>query len=381
MKQKLMCGIDNLDQVKEILTNKRIGLITNPTGVNKSLQSTIDILHMEYNLACMFSPEHGVRGDLQAGDKVESYDDPKTNLPVYSLYGHTPHISDEILDTIDVMIFDIQDVGARFYTYLYTLAYAMEDCARVGKPLVVLDRPNPIGGAKIEGTVLDPAFKSFVGRFPIATRYGLTMGEYAQYINKEQNINANLHIVKINGYDRTKYYDETDLVWISPSPNLPTIDSCIAYIGTCLFEGTNVSEGRGTTKPFETIGAPWMNAQKVIEMVNGYGLKGFLLRETYFKPTFSKHQDQLCCGVQIHIINRDGFEPFKLGVVLVNSIRKLHSEFEFLAPLKEGANPFIDLLLGTDSIRKDNFDPIAFFAEQEEKCKTYQESIQPYLLY
>lgn len=381
MKQNVLCGIDNLSQVEDIIKGKRLGLITNPTGVNKQLKSTIDILHETYHLVCMFSPEHGVRGDLQAGDKVESYNDPKTGLPVYSLYGHTPHISDEILNTIDVMVFDIQDVGARFYTYMYTLSYAMEDCAKAGKSVVVLDRPNPLGGAKVEGTVLEPAFKSFVGRFPIATRYGMTMGEYAQYINKEQNINCDLHVAKLANYDRNKYYDETDLFWIAPSPNLPTIDSCVTYIGTCLFEGTNVSEGRGTTKPFETIGAPWMNAQKVIEMVNAYGLEGFTLRETYFKPTFSKHQNELCCGLQIHVTNRDAFEPFKLGVVLLDSIRRLHTEFEFLPPLKENGRPFIDLLLGTDAIRQENFDPVAFFKEQEEKCKAYQASIKPYLLY
>lgn len=376
----VLCGIDNLKNTKN-LKGKRIGLITNPTGVNKNLKSTIDILNEEYNLCCMMSPEHGVRGDLQAGDKVETYTDSRTNLPVYSLYGESCHIKAEIMDTIDVIVFDIQDVGARFYTYLYTLAYAMEDCAKANKKVFVLDRPNPISCKKPQGTVLDNEFKSFVGRFPIATSYGLTIGEYALYINKEFNINCDLEIVKMSGYDRLKYYDETDLTWIAPSPNLPTIDSCICYIGTCLFEGTNVSEGRGTTKPFETIGAPWLKADVVIDEIKKHNLKGINLRETYFKPTFSKHQNELCRGIQIHIDNRDEFEAFKMGVLLVDTIRNIHDEFEFLPPLKEGGKPFIDLLLGTDAIRKKDFRVDEFLNAQQIKLDEYTKKIEKYKIY
>lgn len=380
MKQTVLCGIDNLRST-DILKNKRIGLITNPTGVDKNLKSTIDILNEEYNLVCMMSPEHGVRGDLQAGDKVKTFIDEKTGLPVYSLYGQSCHIKPEIMDTLDVIVFDIQDVGARFYTFLYTLAYAMEDSAKANKTVVVLDRPNPISCGKPQGTVLDKEFASFVGRFEIATSYGMTMGEYAQYINNECNINCDLEVVKMSGYDRTKYYDDTDLIWISPSPNLPTIDSCVCYIGTCLFEGTNVSEGRGTTKPFETIGAPWMKADLVIKELEKYNLNGVMLRETYFKPTFSKHENELCHGIQLHVTNRTEFEPFKLGILLVDIICKLHDEFEFLKPLKEGGKPFIDLLLGTDAIRQNDFNAEEFFEKQQTKIDEYAMVIEKYRLY
>lgn len=380
MKCVVKCGIDRLNQTN-ILKEKRIGLITNPTGLNRALKSTIDILNEEYQLVCMMSPEHGVRGNLQAGDHVETYTDSKTSLPVYSLYGDSCHIKADVMDKIDVFVFDIQDVGARFYTYLYTLAYAMEDSAKAGKPVIVLDRPNPISCGKAEGTVLDKTFTSFVGRFPIATRYGMTIGEYANFINKEYNIECDLHIVKMEGYSRSIYYDETDLFWIPPSPNLPTIDSCICYIGTCLFEGTNVSEGRGTTKPFEIVGAPWLNAQKVMDELTKRNLKGVCFRETYFTPTFSKHQGELCNGIQLHVTDRTIFNAFETGVWLVDIIRKLHKEFEFLPPMKQGGRPFIDLLLGTDAIRSENFNASAFFVEQRKKVAEYQQIIKQYALY
>lgn len=381
MKKTVYSGIDNIKQHDSVLVGKRIGLITNPTGVNRSLKPTIDILNEEYNLVCMMSPEHGVRGDLQAGDKVETYNDSKTGLPVYSLYGQSCHIKQEIMDTLDVIVFDIQDVGARFYTYMYTLSYAMEDAAKAGKTVVVLDRPNPISCINPQGTVLDHKFASFVGRFEIATRYGMTMGEYALYINSEMDINCNLYVVPLSGYSKDFYYDDTDLFWISPSPNLPTIDSCVCYIGTCLFEGTNMSEGRGTTKPFETIGAPWLKADEVISSIEKYNLTGFKLRETYFKPTFSKHQNELCRGIQIHITDRKSFEPFKLGIILVDTIRRMHDEFEFLPAIKDNDVRFIDLLLGTNILRENDFNPTEFFATQQPKLNAYAEKISKYSLY
>ncbi|MEG0692238.1 MAG: DUF1343 domain-containing protein [Oscillospiraceae bacterium] len=377
----LNCGIDNIKAAESLLKGAKIGLITNPTGLDKNFKSTIDILNEDYQLVCMFSPEHGVRGDLQAGDHVESYTDSKTNLPVYSLYGTSPHIKSEIMDTIDIIVFDIQDVGARFYTYLYTLAYAMQDCKKAGKRVVVLDRINPISANKVEGTVLDKNFTSFVGRFPIATRYSLTIGEYANYINDTQDIHCDLTVVKCTGYNRSLYFDETGLTFVSPSPNLPTIDSCICYIGTCLFEGTNLSEGRGTTKPFELIGAPFLNAKAVIAEMSQVPHEGVLLRETYFTPSFSKYQSTLCSGIALHITDKNVFEPFKLGVRLLDIIRKTHSEFEFIKPLKEGGKPFIDLLLGTDEIRSNQFDPETFFAANEVALKAYQEKIKKYYLY
>ncbi len=376
MKRTVFCGIDRFDIWKPLLENARVGLITNPTGIDRNFRATIDRLSSACKLCCLFSPEHGVRGEKQAGDHVDSYIDESTALPVYSLYGDSPHIPDAILSTLDVIVFDIQDVGARFYTYLYTLSYAMADCAKAGKHLVVFDRINPIG-RKIEGTVLDPAFRSFVGRFPIATRYGMTIGEYARYINDSQHIGCDLSVVSADGWDGS-YYDETDLAWVMPSPNLPTIDSCLCYIGTCLAEGTNLSEGRGTTKPFELIGAPWLCAKQVVEALNEMNLPGVKLRTCYFTPTFSKHAGELCQGIALHITDRDTFSPFETAIRLFDYIRKTHADFAFLPPVKEHNPPFIDLLLGTDTFRSESFDADQFLKECTNTCKDYAKKIRPY---
>ncbi|MBZ9687074.1 DUF1343 domain-containing protein [Clostridium estertheticum] len=344
-------GIDNLEKYAEIFKGKRLGLITGPTGVNKKLVSTIDILHEKYNLVALYSPEHGVRGDIQAGVKVDDYVDPSTGIPVYSLYGDKKKITKEMLSNIDLLVFDIQDVGVRFYTYLYTLTYAMESCNENGKPIVVLDRINPLGGNIVQGNMLELGFESFVGKYPIPTRYGLTIGEFALYINSKFEINADLTVVPCTGWSRDLYYDQTDLVWVQPSPNIPTIDSAFIYSGTCIFEGTNLSEGRGTTKPFEIIGAPWLNNKKLIEIMNLKNYQGVMFREVYFTPTFSKHVNILCSGIQIHVTDRDKFNPFKLSLDILLEIKAMHNrEFDYILPYASGAQPFINLITGSDKV-------------------------------
>lgn len=378
----VLCGVARLVSAAEMLKGARIGLITNPTGLDRAFHSTIDLLHQDYDLCCLFSPEHGIRGDLQAGDEVSTYTDERTRLPVHSLYGESPRIPAGILRELDIIVYDIQDVGARFYTYLSTLSYAMQSCAELGKRVVVLDRPNPISGTKVEGTVLDPDFSSFVGRYPIATRHGLTTGEYARYINECQDIGCALTVVPLTEWERRFYFDETGLSFVPPSPNLPTVDSCVSYIGTCLFEGTNVSEGRGTTHPFELIGAPGLDAARVIAAVNEAGTPGVLLREAYFTPTFSKHAGVLCHGVQLHITDRAAYEPFKTGLRLLCAIRECWPEFAFLSPEKPDRRPMIDLLLGTDRLRlSEHFDPEAFFADQAPLLEQYRWESEPYYLY
>ncbi|MBU3190224.1 DUF1343 domain-containing protein [Clostridium bowmanii] len=344
-------GIDNLEEYSEIFSGKRLGLITGPTGVNKKLVSTIDILHKNYNLVALFSPEHGVRGDIQAGEKVEDYLDPVSKIPVYSLYGDKKKITSEMLSKIDLLVFDIQDVGARFYTYLYTLTYAMEACNENSKPIVVLDRINPLGGKIVQGNILEKGFESFVGKYPIPTRYGLTIGEFALYINSKFKINADLTVVPCTGWNRDLYYDDTDLVWVQPSPNIPTIDTAFIYSGTCIFEGTNLSEGRGTTKPFEIIGAPWLDNIKLISIMNTKNYSSVMFRKVYFTPTFSKHANVLCSGIQIHVTHRDEFNPFVLALDILLEIKNMHSsEFEFIPPFAVGAQPFINLITGTDKV-------------------------------
>lgn len=373
-------GVDNIEKYKEILEGKRIGLITNPTGVDKNLKSTIDILNERFNLVALYSPEHGVRGDIQAGVKVDNYIDEKTGIQVWSLYGSSKKISKEMLADIDILIFDIQDVGARFYTYLYTLTYAMEACNEFDKKIIVLDRINPIG-RNIEGNILNGEYSSFVGKYPLPTRYGLTIGEFANYINIEYKINCDLSIVKVEGWSG-EYYDETDLVWIPPSPNMPTIDTAIAYIGTTVFEGTNVSEGRGTTKPFEVIGAPWMNNIDVISKMKSYNLEGVKVRPIYFTPTFSKYKDELCKGIAIHIVDRKKFKAFNFGIRLLKVIKEIHKEeFEYIKPFTEGGKPFIDLIFGGDELREEKLTAEEIINKAIKEDEIFIKNIEKYYMY
>ena len=381
-KETVLNGIDVIDRYDSLLRVKNIGLITNPTGVDKNLKSTIDILNSKYQLKALFSPEHGIRGDVQAGAKVESYTDAQTGLPVYSLYGNTKHFTAEALLGIDLIVMDIQDIGSRFYTYLYTMAYAMEDCAKFNIPFVLLDRVNPLGGELIDGNILNTTFKSFVGNYPIPVRYGLTLGELAILINQEFSINCSLEIVKLEGWSRNLYFDETDLSWINPSPNIPTIDTAIIYNATCLLEGTNVSEGRGTTKPFEIIGAPWIDAYQLSEVMNSNKFCGVTFRPTYFTPSFSKHQGELCSGIQIHIIDRKGVKAFEIGVALIYTLMDLYvSKFSFLPPYYEGGHFFFDHLAGTDQIRLRETDYKSMMGTFSKDLSLFSELKKKYHLY
>ncbi|MCY8921423.1 DUF1343 domain-containing protein [Bacillus atrophaeus] len=334
-KPKVQTGIDILlSDYKKQLKGKKIGLITNPTGVNSSLKSSVDVLSQDpdIQLTTLYGPEHGVRGDAQAGDEVASYIDEKTGLPVYSLYGKTKKPTPEMLKNVDVLVFDIQDVGTRYYTYIYTMAYAMEAAKENGIPFIVLDRPNPQGGQQVEGPVLEPGYSSFVGLYPIPLKHGMTIGELALLFNKEFKINADLTVVKMKRWKRKMNFDDTGLPFVLPSPNIPTIDSTFVYPATGLIEGTNVSEGRGTTKPFEFIGAPYMKSTQLEEKLNSLGLPGVTFRAASYIPTFSKHQGKLCHGVQMYVTDRKKFEAVKTGLSLIKTIHDLYpDDFEFLA--------------------------------------------------
>ncbi|NPC90722.1 DUF1343 domain-containing protein [Bacillus sp. WMMC1349] len=332
--QKVSPGIEMLMNNKRLLTNKRIGLITNPTGVDSHLTSSIDLLHQDphIKLAALFGPEHGVRGDTQAGDQVDSYIDEKTGLPVYSLYGKTKKPTGEMLQHIDVLLFDIQDVGTRFYTYIYTMAYAMEAAKENNIPFVVLDRPNPQSGKKVEGPVLDPDYSSFVGRYPIPLVHGMTTGELAKLFNREFKIGADLTVIKMKGWKRQMFFEDTELPFVLPSPNMPTPDTSIVYPGTGLLEGTNISEGRGTTKPFELIGAPYINSTDLAEKLNSLKRPGVRFRAASFTPTFSKYHHQLCHGVELYVTDRFTFQPVKTGITIIKTIHDLYPDhFKFLS--------------------------------------------------
>ena len=369
-KQKVFCGADVVAGDGLDLQGK-CGLITNHTGVLRDLSSTVDMLRERCNLTALLGPEHGVRGDIQANENVSFYIDKKTNLPVYSLFGDNTEESKRIISSLDTVIFDIQDVGARFYTYAYTMTDAMKLCSENGIKFVVLDRPNPLGGTKAEGTVLDRRFSSFVGRFPTPTRCALTIGEFALMMNETENIGCDLTVVSLKGWKRDMYYDDTDLVFIQPSPNIPTVDTAFVYIGTCIFEDTNLSEGRGTTRPFEIIGAPWLNSEAVIEKMGHQD--GVILRECSFTPTFSDYKDSFCHGIQLHITDREAFEPFATGIRLLEAIRKTHSEFEI--------DPSITKLIGSDEILTDDFDAESFIKREQQKVEEWQKLSQKWQLY
>lgn len=362
-----------------LISDKNVGLITNPTGVDQELNSIVDRFHEheDINLVALYGPEHGVRGDAQAGDYVESYTDERTGLPVYSLYGDTRKPSPEMLEDVDVLVFDIQDVGTRFYTYIYTMAYVMEAAAENDIEMVVLDRPNPIGGVDVSGPVLDPDYASFVGLYPIPLRHGMTVGELALFFNKEFDIDADLQVVTMDGWNRAEDYEQTPLEWVLPSPNMPTLDTAYVYSGAALIEGTNVSEGRGTTKPFELIGAPFIDGDTLSASLNDANLEGVIFRAAYFTPQSSKHSGNLSGGVEIHVTNTETYDPVKAGLTIVKTLQDLYpNEFEMTS--------FFDQLIGNGWVREmilndASIDDIE--AEWADELAEFKNTRENYLLY
>jgi uncharacterized protein YbbC (DUF1343 family) len=348
-KNKVTPGVEVLlDDQKELLKGKKVGLITNPTGIDSKLNSIVDLLHNDpdIELTALFGPEHGVRGDAQAGSYVEFYIDEKTGLPVYSLYGQTKKPTPEMLENVEVLLFDIQDVGTRHYTYIYTMAYAMEAAKENNIPIVVLDRPNPQGGLLVDGPVLEPEAASFIGLYPIPTKHGMTIGELANFFNEEFEIGADLTVVKMKGWKRSMDYDDTGLPFVLPSPNMPTVSTTIVYPATGLIEGTNLSEGRGTTKPFELIGAPFINSTDLAAELNLLSLPGVKFRAASFTPTFSKHVGKLSHGVEIYVTDREEFDAISTGLHIIKTIHDMYpNDFQFLS------NNFFDKLIGNDWVR------------------------------
>ena len=381
LKAHVLSGLDSIGPYDPLLRGRRIGLMTNPTGIDHHLKSAVDLLHGRYKLSAMFACEHGVRGDAQAGDAIETYVDPDTGVTVYSVYGKSHRLTEEMLDTFDVLVFDIQDVGARFYTYLYSLSYAMEECAKAGKSMLVLDRINPIGGLQRGGTILDLAFKSFVGDYELPTRPGLTIGEYALYIRHYLKLDLDLTVAPLQGWTRDMYLDDTDLPWVAPSPNCPHLSSALVYTGTCIFEGTNVSEGRGTTLPFEVIGAPWIDPSGLEKRMAGFAVEGVHFRRASFKPIFSKHQGQLCHGVQVHVINRGEADLFLAGLKLLETIRNMYPDkLEYLSG--DGGRTYtLDRLMGTDAFRLGRLSADEMVPEHAPGVAAFSRAVQPFLLY
>jgi beta-N-acetylhexosaminidase len=395
-----------LENHLDLVKGKRVGLITNPTGVASNLESIIDLFYnnQEINLVALYGPEHGVRGNAQAGEYVSFYIDDKYNIPVFSLYGQSrkPEAGmlkniDEYMrsfDTIsagkipqtsmvesaDVLIFDIQDVGTRIYTYIATMAYCMQAGAENGVDFIVLDRPNPINGEDLEGPLLEyPEYSSFVGLYPIPVRHGMTFGELAELFNdKFLEKKVNLTVIPMQGWEREMWYDETSLPWVIPSPNMPTLDTATAYPGQVFLEGTNISEGRGTTKPFEIFGAPWIDGYELVKKLNELNLEGIKFREAWFSPTFSKYKGELCGGAHIHVIDRNQYRPFESSLHIIKTVMNMYpSHFKF-------HDEYFDKIMGTSKVRQ----ALEKESDVKEIIKSYQKDLdnfselrKAYLLY
>ena len=341
-------GVDNLKKYAHWFEGAKVGLLTSITGRDSSNRCTIDVLRELCHLTALFGPEHGVRGDFGAGDEVHTYTDVATGLPVYSLYGGSgKHFTQEMLDTFDILVYDIQDIGVRFFTFISTLYNALEDCAKAGKTLIVLDRPNPLGGEVVEGGIMDMEYSSFVGCYPMPIRYGLTSGEAAMMMNEEQGFGCDLKVVPCEGWKRDSLCCECGKVWQAPSPALMTFETTLLYPGLCLVEGTNLSEGRGTAAPFRIIGADYVNAEELMEAFNRENLPGVTSTPVWFTPTASKHQGEKCGGIVLHVTDTKKLKPVTTGVVLLDVIRKLYpDQFKVLPPHTEFGKPMLALLSG-----------------------------------
>ena len=375
-------GIDCIEQYDSSFRGKRLGLITSVTGLTAGFESTINVLHQKYHLAAMFSPEHGVRGNVPAGGMVDTYTDSVTGVKVYSLYrGDSHRMTREMLDAVDMVVYDIQDVGTRYYTYLYTMLYALEDCARAGKEFVILDRVNPLGD-RVEGNVLKPEFKSFVGGFPLAMRYGLTIGEFAGMADDVLGLHAQLSVIPVEGWKRDMLYPETGRCWIPPSMGLPGFDAALMYPGLCLFEGTNLSEGRGTTRPFMEIGAPFVDARELTDAMQAKGLKGVAFTTAYFTPAASKYEGEACQGVNLYVTDMREVSPVEVGMTLLYEIMDRYGEeARFLPPVKEGSRQFIELLCGSDILTRQKKSLSELLEEFGEESRSFSEQKKRYHLY
>jgi len=385
-------GLEVLLDDPRPIAGKRIGLVTNHAAVTSDLRHAVRMLQAGrgWKLVALFGPEHGIWGEAQDMEKSEQTVDPLTGLPVHSLYGKS--VKDlapkrELLKSLDALVIDLQDIGSRYYTFIYTMALCMREAAAAGVQVIVLDRPNPIDGVHLEGNVREEQYSSFVGMFPLPTRHGMTAGELARYFNIVFQLDCNLHVVPMRGWRRSMWWGDTGLPWIIPSPNMATVYTATVYPGMCLVEGTNLSEGRGTTHPFEFMGAPWLDPFKLAEKLNGLDLPGVRFRPHFFLPTFHKHMGKVCGGVELHVTNRWEFEPYRTGLWCVKVARDMNpekfdwrrEEYEFVTDRLA-----IDLLAGSSRYREiveSGGDVDEWVAEWEDELREFAQRREQYLLY
>jgi uncharacterized protein YbbC (DUF1343 family) len=354
---RVLPGLPRLLDRPDPVRGLRIGLVVNPSSITPDLEHASVALsgRRGVRVTALFGPEHGIAADAQDLVEVGHSRDRETGLPVYSLYGETRVPTPEMLAGVDAIVYDVQDVGSRYYTFVYTMLHVMEACARERKRVVVLDRPNPIGGEAVDGNVLDPTYRSFVGMHPLAVRHGMTAGELALMFREELGLDVDLHVVPMKGWRRAMAYEDTGLPWVLPSPNIPTVDTAFVYPGGCLVEGTNLSEGRGTTRPFELVGAPWLDGKALARALEKERLPGVGFRAAAFTPTFQKHKGALCHGVQVHVSDRRRFPAFLTYLLLIHHARRVDpGRFAWRDPPYEYEHVRlpIDILCGTDRVRK-----------------------------
>lgn len=358
LSKHIVLGIEGLvgDHI-DLVRGARVGLVCNQASVDHSLTHAADILiEKGINLTALFGPQHGIRGEVQ-DNMIETGHavDKATGVPVFSLYSETREPTEEMLKDVDVLVFDLQDVGCRIYTFIYTLANCMRVAGKLGKKVIVCDRPNPISGEYIEGNILEIEYASFVGQFPIATRHGMTVGELARMFHEAFSVSCDIEIVNMRDWERRFWLDDTDAPWVMPSPNMPTLDTAIVFPGTVHLEGTQVSEGRGTTRPFEIVGAPYVDSDKLARTLSNMNLPGAFFRPCGFRPTFQKHAEMFCGGVQIHVTDRTSFRSVITGVAIVKAIYELYGdEFRWKVPPYEyvfDKNPF-DVISGSSALRR-----------------------------
>ena len=386
-KKKVLNACDTLDSsaAREILAGKRLGLLTNMSGVTRDLRPTSALLAEKLDLRLLIGPEHGILGAKQGGGSDgEVFNDPLTGLPVYSVYGSESNRerTESALGSVDMIVCDIQDIGIRYYTYQYSMLEMMRYCAKYRLPLVVLDRVNPLGGTKVSGNLAEPEFVNerwMVAGQPVEA--GLTIGEIARFYNDTLRVGCELTVLPVSGWERGMYFDDTDLLFVAPSPNMPTLDTVLLYTGTCLIEATNVSEGRGTTKPFELFGAPWIDGNRLADEVDRLrrsgerAFDGVVFRACNFTPVFSKYAGELCGGAQIHISDREALDPFRLGLRLLELLRDMYpGKFAFLPKT-------VRYLLGTEAVMSDEFTADSFIGSQAKALEAFGSARKNWMIY
>ena len=392
LKNSVKAGIDIFEKnLPRRLKGTRVGLLVQPASVNRGLEHTAGLIQKsrKIELKTLFGPQHGIRGETQDNMvEWEGFQDKQTGLTVFSLYGNSRKPTPEMLKDIDMLIIDLQDIGSRYYTFIWTMELCMQACMEMKKSVVVLDRPNPIGGHMTEGPLLNEQYSSFVGQRPLPVRHGMTIGEIGNYLHNEFYPSLDSHVLAMQGWERKMWFDGTGLPWVMPSPNMPTLDTAMVYPGMCLLEGTNLSEGRGTTRPFEIFGAPFIEPDLLVNRLNEYNLSGIIFRPMYFQPTFQKHMGELCGGAQMHVTDREKFRPFKTGVAVIKAIHSLYqNQFAWKQPPYEYEYEKmpVDILSGTDRLRRDIENDVSLDRMEawwREECMQFNKNMRKkYLLY